>query len=72
VATVGNAAPMLTILWGTWLLGERVTPTLLAGGVLVLGGILWTTRPPLRRDRAAAALEPAPCTSHREPCADAA
>jgi drug/metabolite transporter (DMT)-like permease len=44
VAVVGNAAPLLTVLWGVWFLGESLTPTLLVGGALVLGGILWTER----------------------------
>ena len=44
VATVGNAAPLLTVLWGVWLLGESFTPTLALGGALVLAGILWTQR----------------------------
>lgn len=42
VATVGNAAPLLTVIWGVWLLGESVTPALALGGALVLAGILWT------------------------------
>jgi len=42
VATVGNAAPLLTIVWGVWLLGETITTSLVIGGVLILGGILWT------------------------------
>lgn len=44
VATVGNAAPLLTVLWGVWLLGESVTPALALGGALVLCGIVWTQR----------------------------
>lgn len=44
VATVGNAAPVLTVLWGALLFGEALTPSLIAGGALVLGGILWTNR----------------------------
>jgi drug/metabolite transporter (DMT)-like permease len=44
VATVGNAAPLLTVLWGVWLLGESFTPTLALGGLLVLAGIVWTQR----------------------------
>jgi drug/metabolite transporter (DMT)-like permease len=44
VATVGNAAPLLTVLWGVWLLGESLTPALALGGALVLGGIVWTQR----------------------------
>ena len=45
VATVGNAAPLLTVIWGIWLLGETVTPALILGGALTLGGILWSSRP---------------------------
>jgi drug/metabolite transporter (DMT)-like permease len=42
VATFGNAAPLLTVLWGIWLFGETVSPALVLGGVLTLGGIFWT------------------------------
>jgi drug/metabolite transporter (DMT)-like permease len=42
VATFGNAAPLLTILWGVWLLGETISVSLVIGGTLILGGILWT------------------------------
>jgi drug/metabolite transporter (DMT)-like permease len=45
VATFGNAAPVLTVVWGVWLFGEAVTPALILGGSLTLGGILWTSRP---------------------------
>jgi drug/metabolite transporter (DMT)-like permease len=45
VATVGNAAPLLTVIWGVWLFHEAVTPALILGGTLTLGGILWTSRP---------------------------
>jgi drug/metabolite transporter (DMT)-like permease len=45
VATFGNAAPLLTVLWGVWLFGETVTPALALGGVLTLGGIVGATRP---------------------------
>ncbi|GAC1475170.1 MAG: DMT family transporter [Isosphaeraceae bacterium] len=48
VATVGNAAPVLTVVWGVWLLGESFTPALALGGALTLGGILWTNRPTSR------------------------
>lgn len=44
VATVGNLSPVLTVLWGIWLLREPLTPALLAGGALTLGGILWAGR----------------------------
>jgi drug/metabolite transporter (DMT)-like permease len=42
VATFGNAAPLLTVLWGVWLFDETVSPVLVLGGVLTLGGIFWT------------------------------
>lgn len=45
VATFGNVAPLLTIAWGVWLFGESVTPPLIVGGALTIGGILWTSRP---------------------------
>ena len=48
VATFGNAAPVLTVVWGVWLLHEEVSPTLILGGVLTLGGIVWTMRPARR------------------------
>lgn len=54
VAAVGNAGPVLTVLWGVWLLGEPFTPFLAVGGALTLGGILLASRPtPVagRRDR---------------------
>ena len=41
---VGNASPLLTVLWGVWLLGEALSPLLVAGGALILGGIIWTNR----------------------------
>ncbi|MFO0949906.1 MAG: DMT family transporter [Isosphaeraceae bacterium] len=44
VATFGNAAPVLTVLWGVWLFGESITPALALGGALTLGGIFWTVR----------------------------
>jgi drug/metabolite transporter (DMT)-like permease len=45
VATVGNAAPILTVVWGIWLFHEAITPALVLGGLLTLGGIFWTSRP---------------------------
>jgi drug/metabolite transporter (DMT)-like permease len=44
VATVGNLAPALTVLWGVWLLGEGVSPSLIAGGALTLAGVAWVSR----------------------------
>ena len=51
VATFGNAAPVLTVVWGVWLFDEPITPPLVLGGILTLGGILWTGRP-IRRSPA--------------------
>jgi drug/metabolite transporter (DMT)-like permease len=45
VATFSNVAPVLTVVWGVWLFHEVLSPTLIAGGLLVLGGIYWTSRP---------------------------
>ena len=44
VATVGNAAPALTVVWGILLLGEPLSPALIVGGLLVLAGIFWAGR----------------------------
>ena len=46
VATVGNAAPVLTILWGVTLLGEPLSAALILGAGLTLAGIVWASRPP--------------------------
>ena len=43
VATFGNAAPILTIVWGVWLLGETFTLPLALGAALTLGGIVATS-----------------------------
>ncbi len=48
VATVGNASPILTVIWGIWLFHEAVTPSLALGGILTLGGIVWTSPQGLR------------------------
>lgn len=63
VATVGNAAPLLTVVWGRVFLGEVITPFLLIGGALTLGGILWTGRSSTRR----APMPPVPLTPPRRP-----
>jgi drug/metabolite transporter (DMT)-like permease len=44
VATFSNGSPFLTVVWGVWLFGERLTPELLVGGALTLGGIYWASR----------------------------
>ena len=51
VATFSNAAPILTVVWGMWLFGEVLTPTLSAGGAMTLGGIYWACRPRRRGSR---------------------
>ncbi len=45
VATFSNASPILTVLWGMWLFGDVLTPTLMVGGAMTLGGIYWACRP---------------------------
>jgi drug/metabolite transporter (DMT)-like permease len=45
VATFSNGSPVLTVLWGIWLFGERLTPSLVIGGALALAGIYWASRP---------------------------
>ena len=55
VATFSNASPILTVVWGMWLFGEVLTPTLIAGGAMTLGGIYWACRPRNKGSRANAA-----------------
>lgn len=45
VANFNNAGPVLTIAWGVWLFGEALSPALIFGGLLTLGGIIWASRP---------------------------
>ncbi len=52
VATFSNASPVLTVVWGMWLFGEVLTPTLVLGGAMTLGGIYWACRPKRRGPRA--------------------
>jgi len=44
VANFSNVAPILTVVWGAWLFGEALTPSLIAGGTLALAGVFWTGR----------------------------
>jgi drug/metabolite transporter (DMT)-like permease len=44
VATFSNGSPFLTVVWGFWLFGELLTPALMVGGALTLGGIYWASR----------------------------
>lgn len=37
---IGTLGPMLTIFFGWWLLGERISTAQMAGGVLVIAGVL--------------------------------
>ncbi len=62
VATFSNASPVLTVIWGMCLFGEVLTPTLIAGGAMTLGGIYWACRPrgaSARRKQARRSLEQA-------------
>ncbi len=45
VATFSNGSPVLTVVWGIWLLDEVLTLPLIIGGALTLGGIYWASRP---------------------------
>ncbi len=45
VATVGNVAPILTIVWGIVFLGEDLHTPLIVGASLTVSGILWASRP---------------------------
>lgn len=45
VATFSNVAPVLTVLWGVLFFNEALPPALVVGGMLTLGGIVWTGRP---------------------------
>ena len=56
VATFGNVAPLLTVLWGCLLFGERVSPVAAVGGVLVLAGVVTIAA----KARPAAVVLPAP------------
>jgi drug/metabolite transporter (DMT)-like permease len=44
VATIATLEPVLTILWAVLLLGERLRAIQVAGGVLVLLGVVWAQR----------------------------
>jgi drug/metabolite transporter (DMT)-like permease len=57
VATFSNASPILTVVWGMWLFGEVLTPTLIAGGAMTLGGIYWACRPRRAGSRAKKAAQ---------------
>lgn len=48
VATFSNIAPVLTVVWGVSFFGEPLSPALLVGGLLTLGGVVWTSRPPAK------------------------
>jgi len=45
VATFSNIAPVLTVVWGVWFFDEPLSPGLIVGGLLTLGGVIWTSRP---------------------------
>jgi drug/metabolite transporter (DMT)-like permease len=43
-----NLVPVAAVLQGAWLLGERLDPSILAGGALVITGVLLTQRPAIK------------------------
>jgi drug/metabolite transporter (DMT)-like permease len=45
VANFSNISPILTVVWGTLLFDEVVTPALFLGGVLTVAGVSWAGRP---------------------------
>jgi drug/metabolite transporter (DMT)-like permease len=55
VATFTNAAPVLTVVWGVWFFHEALPASLVIGGLLTLGGIVWTSPPRSGRSVAARA-----------------
>jgi drug/metabolite transporter (DMT)-like permease len=62
VATFSNVAPVLTVVWGVWFFHEALSPALVVGGLLTLGGVIWTSRPAPASRRAQVAVEgPAAC-----------
>jgi drug/metabolite transporter (DMT)-like permease len=42
VATANNAGPILTVGWGILFFQEQLSAALIVGGIMTLGGILWT------------------------------
>jgi drug/metabolite transporter (DMT)-like permease len=44
-AQTGMIGPMSTLMMGVWILGEPFNMWIIAGTVLVLGGVFWVTRP---------------------------
>jgi drug/metabolite transporter (DMT)-like permease len=70
VAAVGNAAPLLTILWGVLLLREPFKPALALGIVLTMLGIVVTSRP-IRAKATVAASERANCAENDAESGDA-
>ena len=48
-AQTGMIGPMSTLMMGVWILGEPFNMWIIAGTVLVLGGVFWVTRPEGRK-----------------------
>jgi drug/metabolite transporter (DMT)-like permease len=46
VATFGNLSPLLTMVWGHLLFGDRLTPVLAVGGAFIMLGLFSTNRSP--------------------------
>ena len=57
VAAVGNLSPVLTVIWGVWLLNEGLSVSLILGGTLTLAGVAMATQAAMRRSSAQVAAE---------------
>lgn len=62
VATFGNVAPLLTVLWGYLLFDERISAMAVVGGSLVMLGIAWASRPARKPRPVASIPEPVPAS----------
>ena len=60
VATFSNVAPVLTVVWGVCFFHEALSPALVVGGLLTLGGVIWTSRPAPAARTASPAVAAAP------------
>ena len=54
--TLGLAEPLVAVALAVLVLGERLAPLAIVGGLLLLAGIALAALPPLRRPAPAAAL----------------
>jgi len=64
VANFSNLSPLLTVIWGVVFVAENLSSLFVIGGLLTLGGIVWTGWP---RPEAATGDQPATVPSRVEP-----